>query len=269
MIHMWNVIGSCHTHAQRWSDHAIRMPDNRLPKQILYSELELGKSTGVDSDSGTKISQIARRKCILWNLEQMALYRGDWRLTCKLQTARFAEDLLHKAMKTRQRRKKEKSSGRWSISLWKVTMFAIRASAFKVTGGPEKRSTQNRQLPRWLWSIKRIHRKQWPNPRSFTYISPVTKCLLGKKTYHIAHKPSCNNIIIFRITQQNPIHFSLHRTSSQTPASYKPSLTVIYFTVIKATIRDSGCSIDPRHLSSQCNVKTVTIRSGYALIYSW
>ena len=91
----------------RWTGHVIRMPDNRLPKQILYGQLE----TGLRRPGGPKKrykDQIKNslKKCKIppVNLERLANDRKAWKASIKSGTATLEQDRTAYRTLKRQRR---------------------------------------------------------------------------------------------------------------------------------------------------------------------
>jgi len=58
-------------HQLRWTGHVIRMPNNRLPKQILYSQLKEGQQAPAVPKKRFKDN-------IKTNLKKFNIISGDW-----------------------------------------------------------------------------------------------------------------------------------------------------------------------------------------------
>ncbi|XDV19733.1 hypothetical protein PO909_025152 [Leuciscus waleckii] len=94
----------------QWTGHVIRMPNTRLPKQILYSQLKEGtRATG-----GQKKRYKDNIKAILnkfhitsSNWEHIALGRSSWKKSAQEDAARHETELCRAAETNRQLRKEK------------------------------------------------------------------------------------------------------------------------------------------------------------------
>ena len=76
----------------RWCGHVIRMPDSRIPKQLLYGQLQ----HGIRNQGGQRKRYKDQLRCSLKvcgipkeNLEQLAHDRTVWRSTCNSSISHF------------------------------------------------------------------------------------------------------------------------------------------------------------------------------------
>ena len=69
----------------RWAGHVIRMPENRLPRRVMYGELTLGRR-GVGAPRKRYKDRLKHclRSCYIppEQLETRAEDRYEWRMTC-------------------------------------------------------------------------------------------------------------------------------------------------------------------------------------------
>ena len=91
----------------RWLGHVIRMPEQRLPRQILYGQLAEGsRSAGGQRKRYKDHTKMLLKKCDIQPtaLEQLAADRPTWRATCQNGAARMEESLTRKREERRTRR---------------------------------------------------------------------------------------------------------------------------------------------------------------------
>ncbi|XP_060759866.1 uncharacterized protein LOC132870238 [Neoarius graeffei] len=99
-------------HQLQWTGHVVRMPNYRLPKQILYGQLKEGKCTqGGQKKRYKDMIKVHLRKCHfnLNNWEEAALKRDEWRRMVHEGTAHLEED-LHRAAETKRQLRKERTT---------------------------------------------------------------------------------------------------------------------------------------------------------------
>ncbi|KAJ8360020.1 hypothetical protein SKAU_G00165450 [Synaphobranchus kaupii] len=90
-------------HQLGWLGHTIRMPEDRLPRRVLYRQLRLGHRSAGGQKKGFKDQlKISLRKCGLdpGSLETMASDRTTWRRSChegvQLADKKWAEKYVAK-----------------------------------------------------------------------------------------------------------------------------------------------------------------------------
>ena len=91
----------------RYIGHVIRMPENRLPRQILYSELASGRrSQGGQKKRFKDHLQSVLKKCSIQQsrLETLAASRVQWRTTCRIAVDHLDRDHIRACEERRQRR---------------------------------------------------------------------------------------------------------------------------------------------------------------------
>lgn len=91
----------------RWFGHVLRMPPNRLPRQVLYSELTQGRRTVGGQRKRYKDCLKANLKCCNIPPDQfeiMAADRSEWRNTCAAAAQVFNEKYDEAANERRARR---------------------------------------------------------------------------------------------------------------------------------------------------------------------
>ena len=105
---------------RRWTGHCVRMPDSRLPRQVLFSQLTHGLRTRGGQRKGFKDNAKDHPKKGHINIntwEDMTADRLLWRRSVHQASAPFETDrLLHEAEK-RHRRKEREMSQRLHIVL--------------------------------------------------------------------------------------------------------------------------------------------------------
>ena len=97
----------------RWIGHVTRMPDERLPKKILYGELQIGKrSNGVKrSDTRTPSNSLKGFNIPTESWEQIAQDRTKWRGLIKRGAGEYEAKRISEAeQKIAQRKARAKAS---------------------------------------------------------------------------------------------------------------------------------------------------------------
>ena len=95
----------------RWVGHVIRMPDERLPKQVLYGELSEGlRSAGGQKKRFKDHLKRTLKKCEIdsGSLETNALERPNWRSICHRGVEKLERD-RHSEMERRRNRRHERN----------------------------------------------------------------------------------------------------------------------------------------------------------------
>ena len=88
----------------RWLGHVIRLPDNRLPRRLLYGELSQGQSSvGRPKKRFSDYIRITLQKCNiqLSNLDASASGRDVWRTVCEAGLNNFMNGWISDSMKRR------------------------------------------------------------------------------------------------------------------------------------------------------------------------
>jgi len=88
----------------RWTGHVIRMEDNRLPKQVFYSQLEQGtRSHGGQRKRYKDMLKSNLKACNInpHDLESSIQDRSSWRALCKTSVLQFESDRVNKLQEKR------------------------------------------------------------------------------------------------------------------------------------------------------------------------
>ena len=93
----------------RWAGHVVRMPDERLPKQLLYGELCAGKrSRGGQKKRFKDTLKVSLKRCGFdhnaW--EELASDRPAWRSKVRSGVTEYEKECIQNAMEKRRLRKK-------------------------------------------------------------------------------------------------------------------------------------------------------------------
>uniref|UniRef100_A0A803TM72 ribonuclease H n=1 Tax=Anolis carolinensis TaxID=28377 RepID=A0A803TM72_ANOCA len=100
-------------HQLRWTGHVVRMPDHRLPKQLLYSELKNGKRNVGGQEKRFKYGLKANLKnCGIdtENWEALALERSNWRSAVTSSAVEFEEARTEGLREKRAKRKERQAN---------------------------------------------------------------------------------------------------------------------------------------------------------------
>jgi len=92
----------------KWSGHVVRMDDNRLPKKIMYSELNTGnRSHGGQRKRYKDTLHKSLKQCFIWpqTWKVQALDRKNWRTVVHQGTAIFEQQQRQKRKHKRLLRK--------------------------------------------------------------------------------------------------------------------------------------------------------------------
>ena len=99
----------------RWLGHVYRMSDGRIPKDLLYGELALGKrSQGRPRQCFRNVCKADLREIGIGvdSWEQLASNRDSWRLSVKKGVGRHESDLRERAEERRKQRKEKQAAQR-------------------------------------------------------------------------------------------------------------------------------------------------------------
>ncbi|XP_076052767.1 uncharacterized protein LOC143032184 [Oratosquilla oratoria] len=91
----------------RWIGHVSRMPENRLPRQILYGELAEGRrSVGRQRKRYKDCLKANLKKCGIqpMQLETLTEDRDEWKATCQARMTSFNQNYDRVAEERRARR---------------------------------------------------------------------------------------------------------------------------------------------------------------------
>ena len=92
----------------RWAGHVIRMSDERIPKVLMYSQLDSGHSNVGRPWLWYKDkfkSNLAAVSIPYRTFEQVALERKDWRAMCHDGIKNFESSRIHRLQEARKRTK--------------------------------------------------------------------------------------------------------------------------------------------------------------------
>ena len=108
----------------RWAGHVVRMPDNRLPKQLFYGEIQYGKRSHGGQKKRFKDSLKFSLKafsidCASWEL--LALDRALWRSSISNGSKSYVRKWKESAEEKRKARKARETLGIGSIPCPKCT----------------------------------------------------------------------------------------------------------------------------------------------------
>ena len=98
----------CDHNLHRWAGHVVRMPDERLPKQLLYGELCTGKrSRGGQKKRFKDTLNVSLKRCSIdhnaW--EELASDRPAWRSKVRSGVTEYEKERIHNAIQKRRLRK--------------------------------------------------------------------------------------------------------------------------------------------------------------------
>jgi len=96
----------------RWLGHVIRMPGNRFPRRLLYSELSCGRrSLGGQKKPFKDLIKSSLSKCGIPfdRLEELAGDREEWRAVCDKGLATFEQQHIDVAVAKRMRRHQQRN----------------------------------------------------------------------------------------------------------------------------------------------------------------
>ena len=96
----------------RWLGHVIRMPGNRLPRRLVYSELSCGRRLVGDQKKHFKDhikSSLSKCGIPFDRLEEMVGDREEWRAVCDQGLATLAQQHIDVAVAKRARRHQQRN----------------------------------------------------------------------------------------------------------------------------------------------------------------
>ena len=91
----------------RWTGHVVRMPNNRIPKALLYGRLASGAPRRGNHNTYVNSVKSTLRECGIScaNLEKVAKVRNDWRVTVRTGIAKAEGDRIDCLIEKRRKRK--------------------------------------------------------------------------------------------------------------------------------------------------------------------
>ena len=119
----------------RWVGHVIRMPENRLPKQLLFEELSEGhRSVGGQKKRFKDHLNALLKKCNIPSaeLEERASDRIGWRSSYRQDAQQFEADRTQAREEARQRRQERELRGPADGGVQCPTCGKLCASEFRL-----------------------------------------------------------------------------------------------------------------------------------------